>query len=442
MTKDLIKQAENIVRQAEKLGAQGVHAMIHRSRESTLEWRDGKLDRLRESTSMGLTVSLHVDGRYSSNSTSDLRPPAVERFLEETVAMTKVLAEDPHRVLPHPSRYENRYQGDMKIFDPSAPVGLDPDQRKTLVKSIEEAARSSQHADKIISVTCECSDSDSESALVVSNGMQGTSRSTHFVIGAQTSVKDKGDRKPEGYSYAVTHMKDRLPSADVIGSDATRRALSDMGAKPIKSGRYACIIENRLIRRILGGLFYPLSGGMIQQKRSFMADKLGKQVTSPLLSIIDDPHQPEGLGSRTFDDEGMSTQKMPILENGVLKNFYLNTYYASKLEMEPTTGSESNLSFAAGNRNLEKLLQKMDTGILVTGFSGGNSNSATGDFSIGISGQWVENGRIKHPVSEMNLAGNHLAFWNQVVELGNDIYPYSSWLTPSIRLENVQFSGK
>ena len=137
----------------------------------------------------------------------------------------------------------------------------------------------------------------------------------------------------------------------------------------------------------------------------------------------------------------MSLKKMPVFEKGVLRTFFLDTYYASKLEMEPTTGGQSNLVFSTGDKDLEGLLKVMGRGILVTGFSGGNSNSATGDFSIGIRGQWIEDGKIVRPVAEMNLAGNHLKFWKKLVELGGDPNPYSSWRTPSLRFDKIQLSG-
>ena len=132
---------------------------------------------------------------------------------------------------------------------------------------------------------------------------------------------------------------------------------------------------------------------------------------------------------------------MPIFENGILRNFYLDTYYASKLGRPPTSGDQTNLVFPTGERDLPGLLREMGTGLWITGFSGGNSNSATGDFSIGIRGQWVENGEPVRPVSEMNLAGNHLEAWKQLLEFGNDPNPNSSIRCPSMRFGELQFSG-
>jgi PmbA protein len=129
------------------------------------------------------------------------------------------------------------------------------------------------------------------------------------------------------------------------------------------------------------------------------------------------------------------------VERGILKSFLLDTYYASKLGAEPTTGGTSNLVFPTGKRDLAELCAVMGKGILVTGFSGGNSNSATGTFSLGIRGQWVEGGKPVHAVSEMNLSGNALELWSRLLELGNDPYLYSSMRCPSLRFDKLQFSG-
>ncbi|HUU02225.1 MAG TPA: TldD/PmbA family protein [Myxococcota bacterium] len=441
MSKTLLEQAREVVVKAQKLGAQGVRTSLGRSRNSEVEWRDGKLDRLRESTSMSIGITLYVDGRYSSNSSSDLRPEAIDSFLKETVAMTRVLAKDQHRKLPDPGRFKDRFGGDLKIFDEKGSAAVTAVDRRKTASDLEAAARSGPKADQIISVTSSCSDTVSENAKVTSNGMEGSRQSSTFVLFTETSVKDEGGRKPEGWHYAVTRHRGKLPGVETIGGEATRRAFLDVGAKPEKSGQYTCVIENRVAGQLLGGLLSPLSGSAIQQKRSFLADKLGQEVLGKILTITDDPFIVEGLGSRTYDEEGMSLKKMPVFEKGVLRTFYLDTYYASKLGMEPTTGGQSNLVFSTGNKDLAGLLKVMGKGILVTGFSGGNSNSATGDFSIGIRGQWIENGKIVRPVAEMNMAGNHLKFWKKLAELGGDPHPYSSWRTPSLRFGKIQFSG-
>ena len=390
MSQKLIEQARQAVRWATKLGAQGVRASISRGRNARLEWREGKLDRLRESTRMGLSISLYVDGRYSANATSDLRPTAVQKFLEQTVATTRVLARDPHRQLAPPERCRNPFQGDLQLYDAGGLTAVGPSQRQRAVKAMEAAARSAPGAGRIVSVNASAWDSDGESGLVCSNGMEGTRRATSFGVSTVVYVQDKGHRKPVGWWYAVDRHRSALPALELVGREATRRALAEVGGKPLKSGEHACIVENAVLSRLLRGLLAPLRGSAIQQKRSFLADKIGAEVTSPLLSITDTPHLVRGLGSRTFDYEGMSTRTLPVFERGVLRSFYLDTYYASKLGQKPTTATQGNLVFSKGTRDLQGLMKAMGTGILVTGFSGGNSNPATGDFSVGIRGQWVD----------------------------------------------------
>jgi PmbA protein len=440
-TKELLELAKSVVHKATKKGAQGVRASVGRSRNSTVEWRDEKLDRLRESTQMSLSITLFVDGRYSASSTSDLRSEAIDKFLEENIASTKLLAKDLHRKLADPKTYQNRFSGDLRVFDQNGTAGITAGERRKTAQALVEAAKDHPKADQIISVTATCSDTVSESAKVTSNGMEGMRQSSSFTTYAETSVKDKDQRKPEGWYYVSARHKNKLPTIEYVGQEATRRAFLEVGAKPEKSGEYACIIENSKVNRLLSRLMGPLSGRAIQQKQSFLADKMDQEVTTDKLTIIDDPHVVEGLGSRTYDGEGMSTIKRPVLENGVLKTFFLDTYYASKLGKEPTTGSSSNLIFKTGDKDLEGLMKAMGTGILVTGFSGGNSNSATGDFSIGIKGMWIENGKMVRPVTEMNLAGNHLLFWKKLAELGNDEYLYSSVRSPSFLFDKIQFSG-
>jgi PmbA protein len=441
MSRQLLDKAHEVVRAARRLGAQDVRATVNRNRTSGVEWRDGKLDRIRESTSMGVAITLFVDGRYSQNSTSDLRSAALESFLAETIAATRLLATDPFRRLPDPSRYANRYAGDLVLFDgpgASSVTGID---RRRVAQTLEDGARSAPGADRIIAVQARCSDSLYEQALVNSNGMEGDSAATVFSTFATATLRGEGDRRPMDYAYAATLRRGDLPDPAAIGAAAVTRASSMIGQAPMASGRYPCVIENRVVERALEGLLEPLNGNLIQQKQSFLADKLGQAVAGELFTIIDDPFVVSGFGSGTYDDEGMSTYRRPIFERGVLRGFYLSTYYANKLNLPPTSGSQTNLIFESGARDLDGLLQAMGTGILVTDFVGGNSNSTTGDFSVGIRGQWVENGRRVRPVAEMNLSGNHLAVWKQVAELGNDPWPYSSVRCPSLRFGELEFAG-
>jgi len=441
MTQNLLDKARTVVETALKRDAQAAQATVRRAHRGESAWRDGKLDRLRESTEVGLSITLYVDGRYSLNSTSDLRPEALGPFLDETIAATRALALDPHRKLPDPKRYAGRFTGDLKLYDELGVAAVNAEVRQRVARELEQALRAAPGATELISATTGAGNVVEENTMVCSNGMEASTRGTYFWIYADASVRDQGDRKPIGSWSAVVRKKAKLPSVESIAQEALRRALVARRSKSEKSDKYPCVVEAAVTPRLLGDLLGPLGGQAIQQKRSFLADKLGKKVGSDLLTITDDPLLPEGLSSTTFDGDGMSTMRRPIVERGVLKTFLLDNYYASKLGTEPTTGGASNLVLPKGKRDLAGLCAAMGKGILVTGFLGGNLNWATGTFSLGIRGQWVEGGKPVHAVSEMNLSGNAIELWSRLLELGNDPYLYSSCRCPSLRFDRLQFSG-
>ncbi|MGA1198828.1 MAG: metallopeptidase TldD-related protein, partial [Candidatus Latescibacterota bacterium] len=178
------------------------------------------------------------------------------------------------------------------------------------------------------------------------------------------------------------------------------------------------------------------------QNRSFLADKNNTQIANPLLTLTDDPLKIRGLASRHYDSEGISAKQLPIIEKGVLKNFYVDTYYGRKLNWSPTTGRSSNITFALGNQNLTQLIADVAQGFYITSWLGGNADSTTGDFSFGFRGHQISNGQLTMPVSEMNVTGNFITLLNNLVAVGNDPNPYSSMQTPTLVFENVEFSGK
>ncbi len=201
------------------------------------------------------------------------------------------------------------------------------------------------------------------------------------------------------------------------------------------------LVEARAAGRLVAFLLGPLSGASLQQKQSFLEGRVGAPVGSLLLDFRDDPLLPRGLGSRLFDGEGLAARRFPVFEQGVLRSYYVDNYYGRKLGMAPTTRGISNLAWKLGDRDRAGLLAEVKEGILVTGFLGGNSNSTTGDFSLGAQGYRIRGGQLAEPIGEMNVSGNHLELWQRLVAVGNDPYAYSAARTPTLVFEGVQFAG-
>jgi len=253
------------------------------------------------------------------------------------------------------------------------------------------------------------------------------------------SVKGETGR-PSDYWIESDIFFDRLKKTG-IGKTALERTLRKLNPKKVATGKYNIIVENLAAGNLLRPFLSALYGSSLYQKNSFLTGKLNARVASDKLSFFDDPLRISGFGSRWFDNEGLKAIKREIVEQGILRNYFVDIYYGRKLNLRPTSGSTSNIVFKTGSRDLEGLVKSADKGILVTGFNGGNCNGATGDFSYGIEGFFIRNGEIIHPVNELNISGNMKDFWNTLVEVGNDPYLRSSNLTPSMLFEDTDVSG-
>ena len=411
-----------------KNGAQQASVSIRDSKSSSIDIRDEKIDKLETSIESGLSIDLYVDSKYSSHSTNRLVKEELARFIEEAIEGTKYLAEDEFRKLPDPDLY---YKGDgpeINVYDPQI-ENIEPDTKIEIAKALEKEALGKD--DRILSVTTSYYDGESGQVMVTSNGFEGDYQRTYFGIGASVSVQS-GDSRPSGGWYESKVHYNQL-SKTGAGEIALAKALQKVGQQKIGSEKMPMLVENRQLGRLLGPLVSAMNGSAIQQKNSFLIDRLNDKIVSDKLTLTDDPFIPAGRGSKLFDGEGLATKKREVISKGVLNTYYIDTYYANKMGVAPTTGSTSNLVFELGNQSMEELIAGIKRGILVTGFNGGNSN--------GIEGFLIEDGKRSIPINEMNITGNMLKLWSSVAAIGNDPNENSSWLTPSVLFNDVDFSG-
>jgi len=439
MKQELYDLAASTIKAAKAAGADSCRVRLGGERTVEISYRDRKPENIKEASTKNLGLEVFVAGRYSVMSTSDLRRDALRDFIGRAVAQTRLLAEDPFRTLPDPKYYEGRQTVDLELLDP-AHGALSPADRHAFVKAIE-AACLEKGGDKVISVTAGTTDVYAESLVMTSNGLDGYEEGTYYVGQAGMTGKDAGDRRPAEYAGAVALKRKDLPKPEAIGAEAARRTLALFGGKKVKTETLPVIIENRVVGRFGDGFMQALFGRLIQQKQSFLADKKGQKVGGSLFTLIDDPLIKGGLGSRLFDGDGLAARKRTIVDGGVLEDFYIDWYYSRKLGVEPTSGGPSNVIVPPGKRSVAEIMKDLGRGILVTGFIGGNSNSTTGDMSIGIVGQLFEKGEPVQAVAEMNVADNHLKLWHRLAEAANDPYPYSSTRTPSLVFTDVVVSG-
>jgi PmbA protein len=297
----------------------------------------------------------------------------------------------------------------------------------------------------LISVTADYADYKRWLHTLDSSGLSCSSEETWYSLSAECAVRGCGDTRPSDWEFLGGFSPESIGLGSQTPSDcakrACKRALDKRNPGKIASGRYPAVVESRITSTLLSPIIEAISGGSLQQQNSFLLGKLGKAITAPVLTLVDDPHRKGSPGYRFFDNEGMATVKRTVIEQGRLSMYFLNTYYANKMQMKPTISSPSLLSVPMGKGNALSLAGSLKNGIFVTGFIGGNCNTATGDFSYGIEGFRVENGQITHPVNEMVMTGNMLDLWQKLLATADDALNSTAWQIPSLLFDNIEFAG-
>ena len=437
ITNDNKQLAQWAMDYALKNGCQSAKVILSTGSNTSFELRDAKMDRLQQASESEMTLALYVDGRYGTFNTNRLDKKELESFIKNGIYSTRYLAKDEYQTLPDASRYYKGGKPDLQLYDEKLNT-LNPDEKIALAKASAEEALGKDN--RIISVESSYADGESFGYRLFSNGFEGETKSTWYSLNTSVSIKGEGEARPSDGWYDSSLYFDKLIKQG-IGKETLERVLRKLGQRKIKSGKYTMIVDALNSRRLIGPMISAIYGSSLQQKNSFLLNKLGDKIGSDKFTLMDNPHLLQASGARYFDNEGVATEKRSVFEKGVLKTYYIDTYNSKKMKVAPTISNPSILVLEPGDKDLKGLTAGVEKGILVTGFNGGNSNSSTGDFSYGIEGFLVENGKATTPLNEMNVTGNFISLWASLVEVGNDARLNSSWRIPSLVFENVNFSG-
>lgn len=440
--------AETCLEKARRLGADKIRITLNKSLMELFGTLNGELDKVSHCLDRSMSVCIFADGRFGSFSTNRLVENELDDFLARSIATVRMLAEDPCRDLPDPSRTaKEAVEGlEMGLFDKSYPE-LTSDRRLEMAM---DASIFKKHEGKdLISEEGEYSDYVFDTLVVDSNGLRCRHTESSFEYGVEMTVKDPQGNRFSGYWW---DSSPRLADLQIssCGETALARARAQVGPIKVAGGEYTMVVDSENSSKLVNPLINALGAFALQQKNSFLLDTLGKKVFPEWMNLMDIPHTIGRTGSRLFDSEGVATKETPVIEKGVVKEYFVNTYMSRKMNIAPTIedvtrpvllpcvapGLERPLVM---NRN--DIMKLVGDGILVTGFNGGNSNSATGDFSFGIDGFLFKDGKIVHPVREMLITGNLITLWKNLLAAGEDARPCKSRLIPTLAFEKVYFSA-
>ncbi|MET0274661.1 MAG: TldD/PmbA family protein [Phenylobacterium sp.] len=436
---------QDVVAAALTAGADAAEAGGAARRALSITVRLGELEEVEREEARDLGLRVFVGRRQAVVSGSDISPEARAKLVERAVAMARLAPEDPYAGLADPDRLARGPLPDLDLYDPAEP---NPEELEAKARIAEASARAVPRVTN--SDGGSASWSSSQWRMVTSAGFSGLHRASGFSIGASAIAADEAGMET-GYDGRSVRWQSDLPQPDAIGTEAGRRAAARLGARKIASTTAPVIFENRLAASLMGPLIGAISGPSIARGTSFLKDRLGQQVFAKGINITDDPHRLRGLGSSPFDDEGVENGPRALIEDGVLTTWLLNSSSARQLGLS-TTGhasrglagppgvGPSNLTFQPGDRDRAALMRDAGSGLVVTSMFGPSLNGNTGDWSVGCSGFWFEDGELAYPVSEITVAGNLIDIYARVVP-GSDLEIRGASNSPSLLIDALAIAG-
>ncbi len=440
-TEQEIKRLEAIIHdllnEAKHQGASAADAGLSIDQGLSVNVRLGDVETIEHHCSQGLGVSVYFGQKKGSASSTDLSAQSIKETVTAACSIARYASEDSYAGLPD----ADKLCTDFTDLDLYHPWEISANDAINLALECEDAAR--HHPDIHNS---EGASVDSYSGIrIYANSLgflHGYSSTRHSISCSVLGERDGNMERDYWYSVARNHLN--LESAKTVGEKAATRTLQRLGARNLSTRKCPVLYSAEVATSLLGSFLGAISGGSLYRKSSFLLDSLDTQIFPDFIHIFEQPHLLGALGSALYDAEGVATQANNIVTDGVLNTYLLSSYSARKLGMQTTghAGGIRNLCISTSDNDLEQLLQKMDTGLLVTELMGQGVNPVTGDYSRGASGFWVEKGIIQYPVNEITVAGNLKDMLLHIQAVGNDIDYRGNIRTGSILIEEMAVAGE
>ncbi|EJL6533171.1 metalloprotease PmbA [Vibrio cholerae] len=386
-----------------------------------------------------LGITVYRGQRKGSASTSDLSEKAIRQTVLAALDIAQYTSADPYAG-PAPKELMVQDIPDLDLFHPDEP---NPDVAAQIAIAAERAALG--YSKKI--KQSDGGSYDSHFGIRVygnSHGLLASYASSRHSISCSVIGEGRNGEMERDYSYTVARHRDDLWTPESVGLQAAENTVSRLDPQKLKTGQFPVMFAADVATGLIGHLVMAISGGNLYRKSSFLLDHLGKTILPTWFNISERPHVMRGLASSPFDSEGVRTQDLEIITDGVLATYLLTSYAARKMNMTPTghAGGIHNWYVKSTGQNYQQMLKELGTGLLVTEVMGQGVNVVTGDYSRGAAGFWVKNGEIKYPVSEITIAGNLKQMLQQIVAVGSDIETRSQIQTGSILIESMKVAGE
>ena len=425
-----------------KHGATDAEVMIGESADLSVSCRNGKPENLERSESFGYGLRVFMGKQSATISSSKFTD--TESMVETAINMAKIAPADEFAGLADVGDLARNIQN-LDLMDDKEPSAHELQQ---MVEQAEKAALCVKGVTN--SEGADASHSRFDVTLATTRGFINSHSATRSGISV-TVLAGEGENMQRDYEYSTSRFFSDLEAPQEIGKLAAERAVEKLNPRKVASGKFPVVYDKRISRNLLSDLASGVNGAAVARGTSFLKNKMGEPLFAKNINIVDDPLIKKALGSRPFDGEGVACGKIKVVENGVLKSWFLDVRSANQLKTK-TNGRASrgvgsnpspsctNFYMENGSQSLKEILSSIKSGFYVTDTFGMGINYTTGDYSQGASGFWIENGEIAFPVSEITIASNLLDMFKMMIP-ANDLEFKYSINAPTLLVENMTIAG-
>ena len=420
---------------AKKIGATNASVTIGHSISETVNFRNNNLDESNRSDGLAFTIDTYIGKKKSSISSSNLLDQNLNTLIEKCYETTKITPEDEFNSLPDQNLLADSLQN-LNIYDDTH---IENDKKIDYLKELESAASENK---KIVNTESSFTEKKSNFILANSDGFCSGYKTSSFTASCVAVAKDETSMERD-YEYSSKRYLDDIKEPKSLGKIVSHQTIRKLSPKKIGSEKLSVIFDKRIAKGMLSAFASAISSSAIARGTSFLKDQLNEQIFSNSINIIDKPDIIKGLGSKNFDSEGVKSDTINLVKEGVLKSYLIDSYNGRKLNLKSNgrSGGTTNLYFENGNQSYDELLKMNSKCIYITETIGHGSNLVTGDYSVGATGFLVENGQFKYPINEITIAGNFKDMFKRIF-LANDLDFEYSTNSPTMMIEGMTVAGK
>jgi len=445
--KDYRALIENIIVQAKNKGADEAEVFLEIERESQVTTRMGEIETLKEAIARGLGIRVFKDGRLGFVFSSDFNEEHLNKLAAKAVELAEYTTTDKFNGLP--KNIDTGDSRDLQLYDPE----IEKLEQTLKIDTCKNMEKQMFGYDKRITNSEGASfyDGNSEIFIANSNGLFKQVTSSYCYLMAMPVANQDGKLQTD-YWFSISRHFNDLDSPENVAKKAAERAIRMLNGETVKTSRVPVVFDQLTGAAFLGNIRAAVNGDAVYKKSTFLVDKLNQKVGSDIVTIRDDALIPRAVASSPFDGEGIPTQNKAIIDHGRLMSYMYDTYTAGKAGTKSTGNAQRgysstpdiggfNFYLEKGDNSPEEIIGSVDNGLYVTNIMGFGADMATGDYSQGASGLWIEKGKLTRPVEGITIALNILDMMNNIVMIGNDLEFMGPVSSPTFKISEMIVAG-